>query len=218
MNGCFLPDRYFGRRDIDRHYVNRHDNDRLYRHATIIEKTGQDRETHVRYFSGPETREVHRVTGREFKPVEVREENRPGQRVDGKRLDIYRPRVERTNSQERQRMEPKRYEAYGDHSRKASPAPVKGGQSTYENQAKRQSSTRQDPGNVREKPAPQQSKTRKSSSERGNVNHQNSKAPDERASVNNQKTKTSPERDNVNHQGSDGRSQNNKNSEEKRHR
>lgn len=72
----FVPRAHFGVPGMDRYYVNRDYNDRYLHRSTFIGGTGTDRETHVRYYAGPEARDVSKSTGREIRPVEVRRDDR----------------------------------------------------------------------------------------------------------------------------------------------
>jgi len=105
----FLPERHFGRHDMDRYYTGRVDNDRLYRRSSVMGGTLADRETNARYYAGPEVREVSRATGRDFKPVEVRETDRPGQAMREGRMEVYRPKAETTAVRENRATTPERY-------------------------------------------------------------------------------------------------------------
>ena len=75
--------------------MNNKENERLYRRSTLIENTRMDGPTNTRYFKGPEVREVRKATGQDFKPVEVRNNDRPGQEVRNGRMEVYRPKIER---------------------------------------------------------------------------------------------------------------------------
>jgi hypothetical protein len=109
---CFVPDHYFGRRDLARYYVNRRDNDRLYNRSTFIVNSNVDRRTNARYYSGPDMRMVHRATGQEFKPVEVRNDIRPGQHFSEGRLSIYRPEINQTAGNEARKPAPAKFVPY----------------------------------------------------------------------------------------------------------
>lgn len=103
----FISDRDFGRSDIQRRYVNRRDNEMIFKNSTVINNTYFDKNRNVTYISGPRRDEVQRVTGRSITGVAVRDYNRPGEKLNNSRLQIYRPRVERIDN-ERQKPVPAR--------------------------------------------------------------------------------------------------------------
>src|SRR5512138_2139123 len=49
----FVPDRDFGRRDMDRYYVNRRDNNVIIRNSVVINKTYHDNRRNAVYVAGP---------------------------------------------------------------------------------------------------------------------------------------------------------------------
>jgi hypothetical protein len=95
----FVPERDFGRRDIDRYYSNRSNNDMIIRNSTIINNTYIDNSRNVTYIAGPHRDDVQRVTGRSIGNVTIRDNDRPGEKLNNNRLNIYRPRVERINNE-----------------------------------------------------------------------------------------------------------------------
>ena len=101
----FVPHRHFGRHDMDRYYTGSAENERLYHHSRTLAGTTADRETSARYFKGPEVNEARKATGRDFRPVEVREASKPGQTVRDGRMEVYRPE-KRTESQARYDRKP----------------------------------------------------------------------------------------------------------------
>jgi len=94
----FVRDRDFERPDIDRYYVNRTDHARIVRNSTVIRSTYIDNSRHTTYVTGPARNDVQRVTGRQIKPVSIRENTRPGQqRLNNGQLEMYRPQVNNNN-------------------------------------------------------------------------------------------------------------------------
>ena len=96
----FVRDRDIWQSHIDRYYVGRSYNVTIIKNTTIINRTYEDRNRHVIYVSGPDRDEVQRVTGRSVRPVIVNEYDRPGERLRGSNLRIYRPEVQRNYGQE----------------------------------------------------------------------------------------------------------------------
>jgi hypothetical protein len=95
----FVPERDFGRRDIYKYYSNRSNNDMIIRNSTVINNTYNDRSRNVTYIAGPQRDDVQRVTGRSIGKVAIRDNDRPGEKLNNNRLNIYRPRVERINNE-----------------------------------------------------------------------------------------------------------------------
>ncbi|HTX87349.1 MAG TPA: DUF6600 domain-containing protein [Bacteroidales bacterium] len=109
----FLPDRYFGRNDMDRYYMNRSDNDRLYNRSVVLNNIQSDRQRNTRYYAGPDPKLVRNVTGRDVRTVEIRDNSRPGQVLSDGKLQIYRPPVTR-NDNRNVRTAPETYRKYYD--------------------------------------------------------------------------------------------------------
>ena len=92
----FVRDRDFDREDIDRHFVGRRENHDLIRNARVIENTRVDNSRKVTYVAGPDARDVRTATGRNIKPVPVKDNTQPGRTVIEKgAVAIYRPPVEK---------------------------------------------------------------------------------------------------------------------------
>lgn len=92
----FVQDRDITRPDIDRYYGPRSDNERIFKNSTVINRTFEDNSTKVKYISGPDRNEVQKVTGKEIRPVQVRQNDKPGQSERNGELHIYRPQIEKT--------------------------------------------------------------------------------------------------------------------------
>ncbi len=93
----FVRDRDIQRPDINRYYINRTQNISIIKKSTVIVNTHVDNSRHVTYIAGPDKADVQRVTGKPVKPVVIRENNIPGQKVDKNELHIYRPQVQKNN-------------------------------------------------------------------------------------------------------------------------
>ncbi len=98
--------------DIDRHdlhrcYVGRKHHHHIINNSTVINNIYVDNSHHTTYVSGPNRRDFQRRTGRNIRMVSVHDNNRPGQNIRNGRMNIYRPRVTRTNGRN-ERYAPKR--------------------------------------------------------------------------------------------------------------
>ncbi len=109
----FVSERDFGRSDIQRRQVNRRDNELIFKNSTVINNTYFDKNRNETYISGPRADEVQRVTGRRINSVAIRDNDRPGEKMNNSRLQIYRPRVERIDNG-RQKPVPSRITNPGD--------------------------------------------------------------------------------------------------------
>ncbi|MFA6402760.1 MAG: DUF6600 domain-containing protein [Salinivirgaceae bacterium] len=94
----FVRDTDFDRRDIHRYYVNKHDNDRIIRSSTVIHKTTADNHRRTTYIAGPERADVQKATGRKINARSIQDNSKPGQKVSNKKLNIYRPQVNKSNN------------------------------------------------------------------------------------------------------------------------
>ena len=116
----FLPGRHFGDRFQDRYYMDRRDNGRLFHNSKPIATTATDNERNTRFFSGPEVKEIRKATGRDFKPVAVREKSDPGQSLRNERMEIYRPKVDGKDMRVEKTRPAERYAPVPDRKKKSS--------------------------------------------------------------------------------------------------
>ena len=91
----FVNEHYMGRHDINHYYGPRSSNQTYINNSTVINNTYVDNSTHTTYVSGPRREEVQKATGRDIKPVAVKSDTRPGEKMNGNQLNIYRPNVNR---------------------------------------------------------------------------------------------------------------------------
>jgi len=97
----FVRDRDFERPEINRYYVNRTDHDRIIRNSTVIRTTHIDNTRHSTYVTGPAQADLQRVTGKQIKPVAIRENSKPGQQLNNGQLQMYRPQMNKNNNSDR---------------------------------------------------------------------------------------------------------------------
>jgi hypothetical protein len=100
----FVRDRDFGRTNINNYYIRSSDNSRILKNSQVIYNSRIDNSNQVRYVTGPDRKDVQKRTGNTFTPIAIRESNKPGQHLSNNELQIYRPRVERSNSVNRKPM------------------------------------------------------------------------------------------------------------------
>jgi hypothetical protein len=103
----FVRENDFGRSNPQRYYISRRNNIQIIRNTTVINNYYTDNQRSVRYPAGPDPDQVQRSTGRRFNRYAVRDNNRPGERINNRELQIYRPRIER-NVASGQRPAPRR--------------------------------------------------------------------------------------------------------------
>lgn len=60
--------------------------------------TRKDNKRNVTYTAGPDRNEVQKASGKTVKPVAIQENTKPGMHVSKDKLQIYRPRVQKGNS------------------------------------------------------------------------------------------------------------------------
>ncbi len=97
----FVSERDITRPDISRHYVDRRSNNSIMKRSSVITHTRTDRERNSTFVAGPEREEVQKATRGSVPSVSIRDDARPGQRLEGRELHLYRPRVETENAQGR---------------------------------------------------------------------------------------------------------------------
>ena len=100
----FVRNNHFGRYDIYNYYVNRSDYSRIIENSTVVDNTYYDRRRQVYYISGPDRREVERITGNRVKSVVVRDNDMPVQQLNNNRLQLYRPQFNVPDDRELLRM------------------------------------------------------------------------------------------------------------------
>ncbi len=97
----FVSDRDINRPDINRYYVDRSTNVTIIYNSTVINNTYFDNSRNTKYVAGPDRDDVQKVTGAAIRPVTIRENDRPGQTLSNDQLQIYRPRVQTSNTNDR---------------------------------------------------------------------------------------------------------------------
>ncbi len=95
----FVRNRDFGRRNITSYYVNNSNNVTIINNTTIINNVQRDTRRNVRYNAGPDRKEVQTRSGTMVAQIPIKDRVKPGQNRSKNELQLYRPQVERTNSQ-----------------------------------------------------------------------------------------------------------------------
>lgn len=93
----FVRDRDITRPDIRRYYVNRTNNVTIINNSTVIVNTRNDSRRNATYVTGPDRNDVQKVTRTTVRPVVIRDTDKPGHRLRGGELQIFRPQVQRRN-------------------------------------------------------------------------------------------------------------------------
>ncbi len=93
----FVRDRDFGRRDINRYYVDRREYNTIINQSTVINNTTVDSRRNTTYVAGPSRENVQRETGRRINSLSIRDSDRPGQKLNNNELRIYRPTVQQSS-------------------------------------------------------------------------------------------------------------------------
>jgi hypothetical protein len=94
----FVRDRDFGRKDIHNYYVNRNDNTRILKGSNVITNIHTDQVHNVSYNSGPDRKEIEKHQGKTIALVDIKENTVPGQHLNNNQLDIYKPVIEKDNT------------------------------------------------------------------------------------------------------------------------
>jgi hypothetical protein len=93
----FVRDRDFGRTNIYNYYIGQSNYPTFINNSVVINNMYEEHSANIRYNTGPERTEVQRRTGRTFRPVSVRNTEKPAQSLGANELKLYRPRVEKNN-------------------------------------------------------------------------------------------------------------------------
>ena len=91
----FVDERYIYHENVYAYYAPRTEVYGIYHRSNYIGRTYEDRDRHHTYMSGPDAEEVHRSTGREVRPMEIRESRSPGESVNHNELNLYRPEIKK---------------------------------------------------------------------------------------------------------------------------
>jgi hypothetical protein len=91
----FLSGRHFGRRNINKYYVNYSNNDTYFNNSTVINNIRVDKRRNISYQAGPDRAEVSKRVGRPITPIVIKERSKPGQIINKNQLQIYRPQVQK---------------------------------------------------------------------------------------------------------------------------
>ena len=94
----FVKDRHIDRPDVNRYYVNKTNNVTIIKKSTVIVNTHVDNSRHVTYIAGPGKDDVQKATGKTVKTITVKENDKPGQKIDKDDLHIYKPQVQKNNN------------------------------------------------------------------------------------------------------------------------
>jgi hypothetical protein len=87
----FVRNNDLGKYDLYNYYVNRSDYSRIIENSSVVDHSYYDRRRQTTYISGPNRREVERITGNSVRSVTVRDIDLPGQQLNNNRLQLYRP-------------------------------------------------------------------------------------------------------------------------------
>ncbi len=94
----FVPRRYMGNPDWHNYYVDGGRNVTIINNTTIINNYSGSNRARYSYAPGPDANEVRRYSGNNFTPVQIRQANTPGARMNGSQYQIYQPRVSASNA------------------------------------------------------------------------------------------------------------------------
>ena len=94
----FVGERDITRPDVSRRYVNRTKNVTIINSSTVIVNTRKDDKRNATYIAGPDRNDVQKVTRTVVPLVAIRENAKPGYQLNNGELKIYRPQVQRGNT------------------------------------------------------------------------------------------------------------------------
>lgn len=100
-NWTFVEEKYFGRRDMNKHSAPRTNNEVIINNSSIVTNTYFDKDRNTTYITGPDKTEVEKSSNTNIKQIALKDNEKPGQSVNDEQLTIYRPRVEKNSATER---------------------------------------------------------------------------------------------------------------------
>ena len=92
----FVSGGFMGRTNINNYYINNSNNVTIINNSTVINNIRVDKVRNVRYNQGPDRIEVEKRVGKPIRPVVIKESSKPGQQMSKNQLQIYRPQVQKT--------------------------------------------------------------------------------------------------------------------------
>ena len=106
-NGYDLPYNYWifinagdmGRTNINNYYINSTNNITIINNSTVVNNHRTNNSGNVNYNTGPDRKEVEKHTGKTITPVNIKDNNKPGQSMNNGNLNIYRPNFEKNNNE-----------------------------------------------------------------------------------------------------------------------
>lgn len=93
----FVNRKDFDRPDINNYYIDKSKNVTIINNTIEINNTHIDNSTRVSYNGGPRKEDVQKSTGKSIKEATVQEVDKPGQRENGDKVELYKPRVNSTS-------------------------------------------------------------------------------------------------------------------------
>lgn len=97
----FVDGKDMGRKDLQKRFVNTSRNPDIFKNSTALSSIRTDNVRNVKYNPGPDREKLEGLTGKKIQPVMVKENDKPGQRMDKNQLNIYRPQVQQNNVEPR---------------------------------------------------------------------------------------------------------------------
>jgi hypothetical protein len=91
----FVHSHDFGRKNLNHYYVNSNENVTIINNTTVINNSRLDNVHHVNYNAGPDREDVEKKFGEKITPVEIRANDKPGEKFDNNQLHLYKPEVQK---------------------------------------------------------------------------------------------------------------------------
>jgi len=91
----FVKERDFGRKNLSNYYVGSSNNAIIINKSKVVNNIRTDKATRAQYNAGPNREDVQKRSKASFPQVNLKARNKPGQRMSGSELQLYKPRVEK---------------------------------------------------------------------------------------------------------------------------
>ena len=94
----FVRHKNFGSTIINNYYINKTNNITIFNNSKIINNNNEDNSHKIRYSAGPNSAEIEKRSGNKLIPIAIKDRAQSGQEINKTELQIYRPQVKKTGT------------------------------------------------------------------------------------------------------------------------
>ncbi len=107
----FVDQKYMGNKNISTYYGPRSSNEKYFSNTSVEKNTFNGKNRNTTYFAGPNKEVIEKASGKTISPMTIKESEKPGQKVSGNELAIYRP-VVKPNTRDEKKPAPSKVVNY----------------------------------------------------------------------------------------------------------